>query len=133
MRHSRVPTLSLTRPYWPASSCRFSERRSDLFFVILHSSQFQCKLYFYRFYVAYWFCCRQIHLIAGDNYPGDPKEFICKGNNCPVEASLFPNTINPHTKEGANKQVISSQADSLIKISRIWADFFPANTSNQPI
>ncbi|WP_407261058.1 hypothetical protein [Klebsiella pneumoniae] len=35
--------------------------------------------------------------------------------------------------EGANKQVISSQADSLIKISRIWADFFPANTSNQPI
>ena len=40
---------------------------------------------------------------------------------------LFP------AKEGANKQVISSQADSLIKISRIWADFFPANTSNQPI
>lgn len=39
--------------------------------------------------------------------------------------------VNP--KEGANKQVISSQADSLIKISRIWADFFPANTSNQPI
>ncbi|PXJ91987.1 hypothetical protein DMR37_23920, partial [Klebsiella pneumoniae] len=28
-----------------------------------------------------------------------------------------------HSKEGANKQVISSQADSLIKISRIWADF----------
>ncbi|CAD5874027.1 hypothetical protein AWP49_04805 [Escherichia coli] len=39
----------------------------------------------------------------------------------------------PVPKEGANKQVISSQADSLIKISRIWADFFPANTSNQPI
>ncbi|CAH6564538.1 hypothetical protein AI2935V1_0652 [Citrobacter freundii] len=38
-----------------------------------------------------------------------------------------------NSKEGANKQVISSQADSLIKISRIWADFFPANTSNQPI
>ncbi|WP_310656664.1 hypothetical protein, partial [Acinetobacter baumannii] len=36
-------------------------------------------------------------------------------------------------REGANKQDISSQADSLIKISRIWADFFPANTSNQPI
>jgi fermentation-respiration switch protein FrsA (DUF1100 family) len=33
---------------------------------------------------------------------------------------------NPRSvKEGANKQVISSQADSLIKISRIWADFFP--------
>ncbi|WP_426724162.1 hypothetical protein [Enterobacter cloacae complex sp. 339J8] len=29
------------------------------------------------------------------------------------------------TREGANKQVISSQADSLIKISRIWAGFFP--------
>ncbi len=40
---------------------------------------------------------------------------------------------NKTAKEGANKQVISSQADSLIKISRIWADFFPANTSNQPI
>nr|WP_106486541.1 TraY domain-containing protein [Escherichia coli] len=39
----------------------------------------------------------------------------------------------PKFKEGANKQVISSQADSLIKIPRIWADFFPANTSNQPI
>ncbi|MBG0697944.1 hypothetical protein I4P42_23615 [Enterobacter roggenkampii] len=38
-----------------------------------------------------------------------------------------------YIREGANKQVISSQADSLIKISRIWADFFPANTSNQPI
>lgn len=36
-------------------------------------------------------------------------------------------------REGANKQVISSPADSLIKISRIWADFFPANTSNQPV
>ena len=43
--------------------------------------------------------------------------------------SKFSNFI----MEGANKQVISSQADSLIKISRIWADFFPANTSNQPI
>ena len=45
----------------------------------------------------------------------------------PVEEDAY------NTKEGANKQVISSQADSLIKISRIWADFFPANTSNQPI
>ncbi len=44
-----------------------------------------------------------------------------------IEPDKFKN------KEGANKQVISSQADSLIKISRIWADFFPANTSNQPI
>ncbi|MGR5640080.1 hypothetical protein ACTZFQ_20070, partial [Escherichia coli] len=33
--------------------------------------------------------------------------------------SKFSNFI----MEGANKQVISSQADSLIKISRIWADF----------
>ncbi|WP_261627891.1 ankyrin repeat domain-containing protein, partial [Escherichia coli] len=42
--------------------------------------------------------------------------------------------LNPFLiREGANKQVISSQVDSLIKISRIWADFFPANTSNQPI
>ncbi|OZR30126.1 hypothetical protein CIG64_25135 [Klebsiella pneumoniae] len=42
-------------------------------------------------------------------------------------------SLRQEAKEGANKQVISSQADSLIKISRIWADFFPANTSNQPI
>ncbi|KLP24753.1 ABC transporter [Enterobacter roggenkampii] len=42
-------------------------------------------------------------------------------------------TLIKSAREGANKQVISSQADSLIKISRIWADFFPANTSNQPI
>ncbi|ROX20334.1 ABC transporter [Escherichia coli] len=52
---------------------------------------------------------------------------------------MRPNAINrsplvlQDSREGANKQVISSQADSLIKISRIWADFFPANTSNQPI
>ncbi|CTW46106.1 T3SS secreted effector EspM-like protein [Escherichia coli] len=46
-----------------------------------------------------------------------------------VKCSIGERTI----REGANKQVISSQADSLIKISRIWADFFPANTSNQPI
>ncbi len=55
----------------------------------------------------------------------------------PVEFHI--NKVNEHyhvpllLREGANKQVISSQADSLIKISRIWADFFPANTSNQPI
>ena len=46
---------------------------------------------------------------------------------------LFSIRLLLNAKEGANKQVISSQADSLIKISRIWADFFPANTSNQPI
>ncbi len=46
---------------------------------------------------------------------------------------LLNGDATPNIREGANKQVISSQADSLIKISRIWADFFPANTSNQPI
>ncbi|AWA60412.1 hypothetical protein CLQ68_00020 (plasmid) [Klebsiella pneumoniae] len=45
-------------------------------------------------------------------------------------SSLFIMIYWKLVKEGANKQVISSQADSLIKISRIWADFFPANTSN---
>ncbi|PXI90682.1 ABC transporter ATP-binding protein, partial [Klebsiella pneumoniae] len=35
----------------------------------------------------------------------------------------FKNKWSSHyVREGANKQVISSQADSLIKISRIWAD-----------
>ncbi|OLP14496.1 ABC transporter [Klebsiella michiganensis] len=47
--------------------------------------------------------------------------------------STISNKAGNAVREGANKQVISSQADSLIKISRIWADFFPANTSNQPI
>ncbi|MDU4869383.1 MAG: hypothetical protein E6Y96_02510, partial [Klebsiella pneumoniae] len=42
----------------------------------------------------------------------------------------FHHQFDRKAMEGANKQVISSQADSLIKISRIWADFFPANTSN---
>ncbi|EZJ77666.1 histidine acid phosphatase domain protein [Escherichia coli 1-182-04_S3_C2] len=52
----------------------------------------------------------------------------------PVTTSTSLNMQSPmQAKEGANKQVISSQADSLIKISRIWADFFPANTSNQSI
>ena len=49
------------------------------------------------------------------------------------EVALVGMYTGMQLKEGANKQVISSQADSLIKISRIWADFFPANTSNQPI
>ncbi len=53
-----------------------------------------------------------------------------------VNLRIFAGTVRITAiliREGANKQVISSQADSLIKISRIWADFFPANTSNQPI
>ncbi|WP_249541263.1 hypothetical protein, partial [Escherichia coli] len=47
-----------------------------------------------------------------------------------IDAGVLNDTVGAKAKEGANKQVISSQADSLIKISRIWADFFPANTSN---
>ncbi|MEH5537783.1 hypothetical protein PO538_08500, partial [Escherichia coli] len=43
--------------------------------------------------------------------------FLSYENQC-CHTSPFPVT----SKEGANKQVISSQADSLIKISRIWAD-----------
>ncbi len=54
-------------------------------------------------------------------------------NACLKLYNLAHTATNSPLKEGANKQVISSQADSLIKISRIWADFFPANTSNQPI
>ncbi|PPW80415.1 ABC transporter [Escherichia coli] len=50
-----------------------------------------------------------------------------------TNALLEKETCSITIREGANKQVISSQVDSLIKISRIWADFFPANTSNQPI
>ncbi|PKT58834.1 hypothetical protein CYD85_16875 [Klebsiella pneumoniae] len=53
-----------------------------------------------------------------------------------ISGAILPviiTVIIGYIRESANKQVISSQADSLIKISRIWADFFPANTSNQPI
>ncbi len=52
---------------------------------------------------------------------------------CATKQRVYFSDKNKKAREGANKQVISSQADSLIKISRIWADFFPANTSNQPI
>ncbi len=60
---------------------------------------------------------------------------VIRNNTHAVKRSFKYSVLRsaPNTKEGANKQVISSQADSLIKISRIWADFFPANTSNQPI
>ena len=74
-------------------------------------------------------------LDAGD-YDDKPDEgmfihlAIASGGN----QGYFDYTSQHHViMEGANKQVISSQVDSLIKISRIWADFFPANTSNQPI
>ncbi|MDR5922648.1 OsmC family protein, partial [Escherichia coli] len=39
-----------------------------------------------------------------------------------AEKGIDLDGIELDLKEGANKQVISSQADSLIKISRIWAD-----------
>ncbi|WP_204376004.1 hypothetical protein, partial [Klebsiella pneumoniae] len=55
---------------------------------------------------------------------------VCRRMNMMIS---YQELVRTFPREGANKQVISSQADSLIKISRIWADFFPANTSNQPI
>ncbi|MDZ2870104.1 S-type pyocin domain-containing protein, partial [Klebsiella pneumoniae] len=48
------------------------------------------------------------------------------GSTTPPTPIPEPRSVWGLPKEGANKQVISSQADSLIKISRIWADFFPA-------
>ncbi|MGF5621274.1 hypothetical protein ACQE9L_23925, partial [Klebsiella pneumoniae] len=50
----------------------------------------------------------RVCVIGGVTVGDEPlkKQFIAKGA----------------AREGANKQVISSQADSLIKISRIWAD-----------
>ena len=62
---------------------------------------------------------------AGVNY--------CNQGNDYLKKVIITACRYSENREGANKQVISSQADSLIKISRIWADFFPANTSNQPI
>ncbi|WP_258566072.1 sigma-54 factor interaction domain-containing protein, partial [Escherichia coli] len=71
---------------------------------------------------------KYIHTVAfGEN---DNAPYI--GVNCAaipenmLEATLFGYDKGAFTgaiaREGANKQVISSQADSLIKISRIWAD-----------
>ncbi|MCN9538091.1 restriction endonuclease, partial [Klebsiella pneumoniae] len=48
--------------------------------------------------------------------------------SAPRVVELCRDLFSRSFRESANKQVISSQADSLIKISRIWADFFPANT-----
>ncbi|MDI1014486.1 DUF262 domain-containing protein, partial [Escherichia coli] len=62
----------------------------------------------------------------------DGKRSIIDGQQRLTSLTLFLiylHNLQKELKEGANKQVISSQADSLIKISRIWADFFPANTS----
>lgn len=61
--------------------------------------------------------------------PGQPDMAV----SARKKVALIVDFYEQDSLEGANKQVISSQADSLIKISRIWADFFPANTSNQPI
>ncbi|WP_343528699.1 hypothetical protein, partial [Klebsiella variicola] len=68
---------------------------------------------------------KEIKCIKDMVLTGTPERPVYSGGNVTFH--------NPVAREGANKQVISSQADSLIKISRIWADFFPANTSNQPI
>ena len=59
------------------------------------------------------------------NFPGEKISFLYSfvdGRSCLFMAQAG-GAILP--REGANKQAISSQADSLIKISRIWADFFP--------
>ncbi|ENK1823772.1 hypothetical protein AB2939_000308 [Escherichia coli] len=65
------------------------------------------------------------------NCPSTPKPFRADGSDIST-GRLKEIADNPYgdeekcwlAKEGANKQVISSQADSLIKISRIWADYF---------
>ena len=93
-----------------------------------------------------------IEIITAQNSVGTPALFLAMMNGHTDNVKIFMQEIQSlvdnhiihednlvkllqtkSAKEGANKQVISSQADSLIKISRIWADFFPANTSNQPI
>ncbi|MCR4214790.1 hypothetical protein NKU63_14510, partial [Enterobacter cloacae] len=51
------------------------------------------------------------------------QEFIRRGHDVTVITPDICLQDDVSFREGANKQVISSQADSLIKISRIWADF----------
>uniref|UniRef100_UPI000649D33F fimbrial biogenesis chaperone n=1 Tax=Enterobacter chengduensis TaxID=2494701 RepID=UPI000649D33F len=59
-------------------------------------------------------------------FDGGKKEASISINNADSVPYLIQSWVEMpegNAKEGANKQVISSQADSLIKISRIWADF----------
>ncbi|MFY0827106.1 winged helix-turn-helix domain-containing protein [Klebsiella pneumoniae] len=58
---------------------------------------------------------------------GHDRHLLVTEFGCGYRFNINKSPTEPLSKEGANKQVISSQADSLIKISRIWADFFPAN------
>ncbi|MDZ7089015.1 Wzz/FepE/Etk N-terminal domain-containing protein, partial [Escherichia coli] len=50
-----------------------------------------------------------------------PQKWTSAAVVTPPEPVQWQELEKTFTKEGANKQVISSQADSLIKISRIWA------------
>ncbi|MEN5744367.1 hypothetical protein ABEK89_29175, partial [Klebsiella pneumoniae] len=61
--------------------------------------------------------------VSDINYAGkDPDLIISTLTPQEVGALKYQEMKLYFDKEGANKQVISSQADSLIKISRIWAD-----------
>ncbi len=83
--------------------------------------------------------------VTPESYQPGGKEFTITVSDCALQGTgdvlnqlhidfrALSGVMAAGSREGANKQVISSQADSLIKISRSWADFFPANTSNQPI
>ncbi|MCQ6968122.1 putative protein YneK, partial [Escherichia coli] len=59
--------------------------------------------------------------VSISNYISLPEDFPVR-NIAPQVKEVLKDFIDA-LREGANKQVISSQADSLIKISRIWADF----------
>ncbi|PJR06072.1 hypothetical protein CDD79_26075, partial [Raoultella ornithinolytica] len=58
-------------------------------------------------------------------FPGCEGKPLIKRKYCLLPTVCSIPSLYSDAREGANKQVISSQADSLIKISRIWADFFP--------
>ncbi|MDD9244453.1 hypothetical protein PVM12_10390 [Enterobacter soli] len=87
--------------------------------------------------VKYWKIPGEIPMNSGPITVTGPDAaivYMSSGNTfTSSQADKITSDGKAYIREGANKQVISSQADSLIKISRIWADFFPANTSNQPI
>ncbi|MFQ1337971.1 hypothetical protein ACJWSK_22485, partial [Klebsiella pneumoniae] len=60
-------------------------------------------------------CRNEVRMMHDATMQGSPRKKFNKIRELNRRRNYF-------TKEGANKQVISSQADSLIKISRIWAD-----------
>ncbi|MBS0931401.1 ATP-binding cassette domain-containing protein, partial [Klebsiella michiganensis] len=64
----------------------------------------------------------KVNVLIGENGAGKSTMMkMLAGVETPSSGQIILDGAPVTLREGANKQVISSQADSLIKISRIWA------------